>query len=345
MSDQQQQQQNKDLEDPRILEVCVVVPCPAEGLVKSSKLKRISHPHALRRILSQIVDWLRHTLMREDVTFEVRHTCVVEHPLTGVRTNCFQVNATSLDKLYSVMKQSQARVADAQNVIAAQEEARMEYSLEGERVQKILAQFGMSTDSLSQSGLTSLRTLSEVGNILGLNDTRSGTYFTALHDLQKDTDETSQRLRRQEQQRMQMQAQLDEIMGRRENLAHQRAAFEATEEENSMKSDSHFAQYQPNGSIPVMRQRYSEAVKANRLKVGKLDKDIEHQALVKLGLSVEKLMADIGPLDLTLKGFQDLPPDATMASVKLEQSKMNLGRLREELAGLTEGEAALLRGR
>ena len=86
MSDQQQQQQNKDLEDPRILEVCVVVPCPAEGLVKSSKLKRISHPHALRRILSQIVDWLRHTLMREDVTFEVRHTCVVEHPLTGVRT-------------------------------------------------------------------------------------------------------------------------------------------------------------------------------------------------------------------------------------------------------------------
>ena len=36
------------------------------------------------------------------------------------------------------------------------------FSLEGERVEKILNKFGMSTESLSQSGLTSLKTLSEV---------------------------------------------------------------------------------------------------------------------------------------------------------------------------------------
>ena len=257
-----------------------------------------------------------------------------------------QVNPQSLDKLYSVMKQSQARVAEAQNVIAAHEEARMEYSLEGERIQKILAQFGMSTESLSQSGLTSLRTLSEVGNILGISDTRNGTYFTALHDLQKDIDETSQALRQKKQVQHHMQTRLDEIMEKREHIMQQRKEFETTEEAKATKSDSEVAQYQPKGSITLSRQQYMEAIKKNKAKLGgKLDKDIEHQALVALGKDVERLMAELKPLDKTLKGFQDLPPDATMAKVKLEQSKQSLDDLRNELASLTEGEAAMFKGR
>ena len=42
-----------------------------------------------------------------------------------------------------------------------------------ERLQRILQQFGISADGMSRSGLTSLRTLSEVGNQLGLNDMKS----------------------------------------------------------------------------------------------------------------------------------------------------------------------------
>ena len=45
-------------------------------------------------------------------------------------------------------------------------------------------------------------------------------------------------------------------------------------------------------------------------------------------------------MEHTLKGFQDLPPDVTMAKVQLEQSKLQLDALSEELAALTEGEAA-----
>ena len=44
----------------------------------------------------------------------------------------------------------------------------------GERLSGLLRDFGISADSLSHSGMTSLRTLSIVGNKLGLNEMRSG---------------------------------------------------------------------------------------------------------------------------------------------------------------------------
>ena len=78
--------------------------------------------------LPQIVAWLRKTLKREDVTFEVRAKPVILE--CTFMLHC-QVTPQSLDKLYSVMRHSQQSVAEAEHVIAAQEDAREEYCVEG----------------------------------------------------------------------------------------------------------------------------------------------------------------------------------------------------------------------
>ena len=109
-----------------------------------------------------------------------------------------------------------------------------------------------------------------------------------------------------------------------------------------VRSEEQIAEYQPSGAITMSRAQYTEAIKRNKSKTSKLESDIEHRALVNLGENVQKLSVELQPIEKTLKGFQDLPPDSTMARIKLEQSKLELDSLRQELTTLTEGEAGRL---
>jgi len=267
----------------------------------------------------EIVAWLRKTLKREDVTFEV--------------------TPQSLDKLYSVMRHSQQSVAEAEHVIAAQEDAREEYCVEGERIQKVLSQFGMSSESMSQSGLTSLRTLSEVGNLLGISDTRTGTYITALHAMQSTGEEVSEKLQQAKLRQKLLTAKLDAVGQSEEKLQRHWAAFRDTEEDMSATTDMRVAQIQSHFSKEV-QQAVHASVMRHTAAMGNLDKDVEHKALVDMAGKVAALAAQLGPMRETLRGFQDLPPDSAMARVQLETVKQDLQRRQESLSTMTEGEAA-----
>lgn len=267
----------------------------------------------------EIVAWLRKTLRREDVTFEV--------------------TPQSLDKLYSVMRHSQRSVAEAEHVIAAQEEAREEYCIEGERIQKVLSQFGMSTESMSQSGLTSLRTLSEVGNLLGISDTRPGTYITALHTMQSGREEVSEKLQRARLRQKLLKSKLDEVGQSEEKLQRHWDRFTATQEGMSATTDMRVAQIQSHFSKEVQQAVHGSMMK-HTAALGSLDKDVEHQALVDMASKVEALAAKLGPMKETLRGFQDLPPDSALARVQLETVKQDLQRRQDSLSAMTEGEAA-----
>jgi len=69
-----------------------------------------------------------------------------------------------------------------------------------------------------------------------MNDTRSGTYFTAIHDLQERADETTASLLRQKRLKKEMEAKLCDIEARRTHLKNQMAEFKAAEDKHAQRS-------------------------------------------------------------------------------------------------------------
>jgi len=193
-------------------------------------------------------------------------------------------------------------------------------------------------DALSQSGTISLRTLSTVGNKLGLNEMRNGTFYSALYQLYDDTDAIREKLIENQRQQSVMSAKISRVQAQRQAIRTQLEEFTLHQQPRNARAEEQIAEMKQGGSISQKQMHFTDEIRLNKTAVGNLRVDCHHRHLVEAGESVQDLMIKLTSCEATLRGFKSLPPDVMLSRVELEHAKQKLAHLESRLNHLVQGE-------
>ena len=124
--------------------------------------------------------------------------CWLETLFGGEPVPAYELNKRTVSVLYGLMKRSEQNEKGTQLIIADLQQKAEEYSSEANRIEGILKYVNLTSASLSQSGLTSVRTLANVALLLKIKDTTDTSFMLGLQGLDDDLYTLEEAVRKEE---------------------------------------------------------------------------------------------------------------------------------------------------
>ena len=229
------------------------------------------------------------------------------------------------------MKQNQQRDAAAQTLINDAEQKAQEYRCEADRIRNVLKRFGMTSEALSRSGVQSLQTLSAACIALDAKDTTKSTLMIAAGQRQRDLLDLEETMIHEKRDREKLAKQTKEAVARKIALEKVLSEFDSEEQLKlaSLKNEKQQADF--------FDKKHSEYQK----QLKKLDVElrnnftryqpVSHEELRKQAQRLADLTEELMPLRAKLDSYQNLPADLTLTRVKVEEAKLRLKRIVQEL--------------
>ncbi|XP_072167164.1 HAUS augmin-like complex subunit 1 [Diadema setosum] len=243
----------------------------------------------------------------------------------------YEINQRTVTVLYDLMLRSEERDRDRQLLIDDLNQKTEEYHAEASRLSAILQNVGLSPASLSQSGNVSLRTLSNVAQILDLKVASDTNYFLAMTDLSREQIKVedcrheenllNQNLFKKTKSAMIKSDSLKRAMTSLEDQAKEQGP--QLEEKTRQAGFYHSKTKEYRNQLEVLEENLTES---------EVDPSVYHQSLVKLSEHLETLNSKLAPLRAKLESYNDLPPNVSLAKVKIEEAKRELASLEAELS-------------
>ncbi|KAJ3034246.1 HAUS augmin-like complex subunit 1 [Rhizophlyctis rosea] len=227
------------------------------------------------------------------------------------------------------------------------ERAEEEYRAEAQRLNGILSGLNITTDNLSKSADLNLQALVSLALSLGICKTSRASLPQNLHLSSYETAMTDLLIqeRRAEWDLQRDKRLLDTMERRRQGLErsldHMKALLTELQATESSE-DEHLNDLKRNTTMLQQKgQEYEERLEYLESQYTPEMDSIRIEVLRKLEDEVRELANEVKEKEDRLKGFQDLPPDITLAKIKLEEKKHYLEELvqrRHELLGsIAEG--------
>ncbi|ESO92361.1 hypothetical protein LOTGIDRAFT_162667 [Lottia gigantea] len=243
----------------------------------------------------------------------------------------FELNKRTLSILHDLMKTNRVKDRDAKLIVEDHNQKAEEYNIDGKRIGKIVEGIKLTPASLSQSGVTSLRTLANLALLLQIKDTTDTSYYLGLQNLH------DQETKLEDDRKIEWKL-ISELFNKtrtsliKYNSLHK--ALETLEEQRGIqkpKIESHFEQ---TGFLRNKALEYKKLIQKHQGQLVKLNvtPEIYHKTLVKKSEDLQALHQKITPLKSKLQSYHDLPPDLTQARVKIEELRRQVSLLEEELS-------------
>lgn len=248
-----------------------------------------------------------------------------EHMLPSYELNPFTVNL-----LYRLMKRNEKKEEDAELLVEDLRQKGEEYNAESRRLEKILGGINLTTDSLSQSGLMSLRTLASLALSLKTKDASDTSFLLAIQHLEDEISRTEEAC--QAQQKI-----LNNLVQKTKTAVMKHSALKkalddlekrSREEQPEVEKQARDTQFMRNKAKEYKTQVHKLE---SLLEKNGVDASIYHSSLVKRAEELEELKQEIFSLREKLEGYHGLPPDAIQAHMKLDEIKEKVTSLEEEL--------------
>eukprot|EP01094_Clydonella_sp_ATCC50884_P011271 TRINITY_DN2107_c0_g1_i1.p1 TRINITY_DN2107_c0_g1~~TRINITY_DN2107_c0_g1_i1.p1 ORF type:complete len:263 (-),score=83.35 TRINITY_DN2107_c0_g1_i1:1151-1903(-) len=208
-------------------------------------------------------------------------------------------------------------LASQYRALAAEEEAR-------------LSSIGLGAQHLSVPGLMHLHQLTSLAIELNIADPRLHSYASALYDLGAREWEAALELERLQSSADRYMALSAHMVTELERVRRIRAVAEEQHASNEATLKSHAA------NLPYFVSKSKEYLRQINDMKGELQQSgarphLLHHQLVAIADEIGELDAAMAPGKATLAAYKDLPPDISLARVKLEQEKQRLARLEQQL--------------
>ncbi|XP_071110633.1 HAUS augmin-like complex subunit 1 isoform X1 [Haliotis cracherodii] len=242
----------------------------------------------------------------------------------------FELNQKTISILYKLMQENQLQDKNCQLVIDDLRQKAAEYGVEAQRLSRVVKDVNLSQGCLSQSGVTSLRTLANLALLLDVRDASDTSYLLALQNLSSDLMKTAETRKQEEtclaEFTQKSKAALHKYNSLLKTLHHleEKSVTQRPETEKRRKKVSFFIDKakQYKGSM--------QKLQAELTRVG-ADPSLYHQTLVKKSEELQALKQKIAPLRIKLQMYYDLPPDLSQTKVKIEELKQQVSALESEL--------------
>ncbi|KAG0229492.1 hypothetical protein B0O80DRAFT_533471 [Mortierella sp. GBAus27b] len=246
----------------------------------------------------------------------------------------FERTEESAKVLLELMRLNQKQDAHAQEAILALQQLSSSYQSEDVRLQEILQVLGLQKDRLPSDSKRLLSQLSDLAMLLGTSDTTMASYHQALAQLRLDLTQYSQQQKDQ---------------GARQAALEKSHAKAKSELVGLLELKRHWARERDTrGDIEQRTRRRS--IELNRIKAvddkealeriqryGSLDAEAEGLTIAQLDSKEETvaiLQRQLAAQNKMLSAYQEIPPDYTLAKLKLKEAELRLNELLAEQESL-----------
>eukprot|EP00112_Aurelia_sp_Birch-Aquarium-sp1_P012644 Seg2660.1 transcript_id=Seg2660.1/GoldUCD/mRNA.D3Y31 product="HAUS augmin-like complex subunit 1" protein_id=Seg2660.1/GoldUCD/D3Y31 len=242
----------------------------------------------------------------------------------------YEINKQTLGILHEFMKVN--KELDRLSTISIEDVTRktQEYAAEASFLAETLEGIGISNQSLSQSGQRNLRTLSELALGLTLKDCNHSSYVLAMTDLTNQIEELSSEINVQGLKRRRLEGKIKGVadekkfVERSSEVLEQQALIEKPLQEKRIK-EVHFLKGKAK-EYKAMIDNLESAINQTGV-----SEDLYHESLKEMYELLNEVRGEINSLKSRLSSFHSLPPDMSLARVKIEEAKQELKRLESEL--------------
>ncbi|XP_050403895.1 HAUS augmin-like complex subunit 1 [Patella vulgata] len=243
----------------------------------------------------------------------------------------FELNLRTLGILHNLMKTNQTKDRDTQLIIKDHNQKAEEYTSDGKLVGDIVEGLSIKPASLSQSGVTNLRTLANLALLLEIKDTSDTSFYLALQHLHSEETRIAEEREAEQNLISQLFEKTKSSLIKYNSL---QKALQTSEEQSKIqrpKIESHIKQ---TGFLKNKAEEYRKLIQKHQGQLVKLDvtPDIYHKTLVNKAEELQNLQQKLTPLRAKLQSYHDLPPDLVEARVKIEEMRRQVTLLEEDLS-------------
>ncbi|XP_074578702.1 AUGMIN subunit 1-like [Curcuma longa] len=251
---------------------------------------------------------------------EVKAWLASQFEAVGRSVPVFEFTPRAVAHLHSMASLSQARSRSASIVAADLRLKASEYRAEAIRIREILEHVGLSREQISPGVIGSAQIVAGVANLLNIRDTEMSSFVVAMGDLSlRKADVGEKRTKVQKESKVLLEY-TRKAIAKLNDLKKTLAKFE-----NEVGThEAQMLQWQTNLAILDSKERQYmlqlNNYKAILNRVGHTS-DINHGVLMKMAEHKKDLEMKTKPILDTLRSYQDLPPDKTLASLAIEDKK------------------------
>ncbi|XP_031452935.1 HAUS augmin-like complex subunit 1 [Phasianus colchicus] len=244
----------------------------------------------------------------------------------------FNVNAQTINLLHMLVEYSEERERDVSFLIEDMKQRAAEYDAEAEYLQSVLTEsLDLSPSSLSKEGTAHLKTLVDSAMILEVEDLSLISFFCAMNDRSLELHAAELKNKEMEQELLNSKKKLTATLLLEEQLEKDLEKVKTHLEIEEAKSESRLQNLQfLKDKSEDLRIRIKIA--EEKLTTSGLNQSLMHESLVNLSEKLDGMQKEMVHVKRKLDCYLDLPPNLSLARVKVEEAKRELNALEEKFS-------------
>ncbi|XP_042687116.1 HAUS augmin-like complex subunit 1 [Centrocercus urophasianus] len=244
----------------------------------------------------------------------------------------FEVNAQTIDLLHMFVEYSEEKERDVSFLIEDMKQRAAEYDADAEHLQNLLTEsLDLSPSCLSEEGTAHLKTLVDIAMILETEDAYLTSFFCAISNRSLELHAAESKNKEMEQELLNVKKKMTAVLLLEEQLEKDLEKVKTHLEIEGAKSDSRSQNLQfLRDKCEDLKIRIKTA--EEQLTGSGLDQSLLHESLVGLSEKLAGMQEEIVHLKMDLECYLDLPPNLSLARVKIEEAKRELNALEVEFS-------------
>ncbi|XP_048787598.1 HAUS augmin-like complex subunit 1 [Lagopus muta] len=244
----------------------------------------------------------------------------------------FETNAQTIDLLHMFVEYSEEKERDVSFLIEDMKQRAAEYDADAEHLQSLLTEsLDLSPSCLSEEGTAHLKTLVDIAMILETEDAYLTSFFCAISNRSLELHAAESKNKEMEQELLDAKKKMTAVLLLEEQLEKdlEKVKTHLEIEEAKSESRSHNLQFLRD-KCEDLKIRIKTA--EEQLTGSGLDQSLLHESLVGLSEKLAGMQEEIVHLKRDLECYLDLPPNLSLARVKIEEAKRELNALEVEFS-------------
>ncbi|XP_052526269.1 HAUS augmin-like complex subunit 1 [Tympanuchus pallidicinctus] len=244
----------------------------------------------------------------------------------------FEVNAQTIDLLHMFVEYSEEKERDVSFLIEDMKQRAAEYDADAEHLQSLLTEsLDLSPSCLSEEGTAHLKTLVDIAMILETEDAYLTSFFCAISNRSLELHAAESKNKEMEQELLNVKKKMTAVLLLEEQLEKDLEKVKTHLEIEGAKSESR------SQNLQFLRDKCEDLkirIKTAEMQLtgSGLDQSLLHESLVGLSEKLAGMQEEIVHLKRDLECYLDLPPNLSLARVKVEEAKRELNALEVEFS-------------
>jgi len=246
----------------------------------------------------------------------------------------FEINTHTLAALNKLAKVNISRDADVELLLQDSAHYIHEYKQQGLRLQSVLQNVGVDPEEVDpHSSVRACTTaLVSLASALQLKDVQNSSYFVGINDLRQEADKL-------EQQQITERQVLKDLMGKTtqvvQRIAELKRVLEQLEEQSLVAQHTTSLRTAEIAYLSSKAAEYQETLADAEAHA--VDPELTHEHLLTEASRLSQLQILTNQIQEVLASYMDLPPDISLAKLKIEEARAKLGILEESLSSKLGG--------